>query len=79
MNPRFSREVQKTTIRLLQQLAAVYQMRNVGVRIKDDDPAMPIELYSKTKKIENNETVEEWHFCTTLSIPVFLSRYGRWR
>jgi hypothetical protein len=70
MNPRFNREVQKTTIKLLYQLAAVHKMPNVMVRIRKSDPMAPIELYQKT---EQTETKQTWQFWANVSIPVFLS------
>lgn len=47
MSGRFSNELQKMTIRLIYQLAALIEMPAVGVRIRSKSTSTPIFIYDK--------------------------------
>jgi len=54
MTPKFIREVHKTTIDLLRQLAAIREMTNISVHIKNKPSTQPISLgYRTEQKIGN--------------------------
>jgi hypothetical protein len=66
MTPKFIREVHKTTIDLLRQLAAIREMTNISVHIKNKPSTQPISLGYRTEQ-------KNWEHHGDISISTFLS------
>src|SRR5205814_638206 len=70
LNLKFSRDVQKTTIRLIHQLAAVLEMPAVGVCIRSEKTSEPIVIFDRSRPLQSNSLSISKFLCIDVQMAI---------